>query len=511
MVVFTEFLESTFDIVEDKKSDGYMRVRGRFQASNKKNANGRIYPNELWERVLAEDRVTNMLESRRMLGCVEHPTSGQTHLSNVSHIVTGLSRKGDDIIGEAEILNTPSGMIIQELLRRKVPIGISSRGKGTSSMRNGVEYVNPDDFILETFDFVYKPSTPEAFPQLQESVLEGSPFARNTPMAIKIDTIKKYDVRAGEINEAASGKLRLADLHKLLSECQEMRNSVPGIVSSLDGKDAEHKTYIESVSERLEATHQMLIGKLDSVYVESDLNRRVDTALDNKKGGKDDDLVRELLAEARQENDYLRGRLDDVSSLLEASTDDIVRRYNAASALANETLERLQEALGALAEVSGEHEALQERYSAAVELVAGFTESQQEGKIALTIQEAIEQFPGLTKFEKILRSCKTEDDLVERVNDLVEAEGLTKAESSTSSDVSARLSFAAAINEDGGAPDSDEVVSESVLPKKGKKAAKDARRVSGDKILQESATATGREDDERLEILEGLLEATGGQ
>lgn len=514
MAVFTEFVESVLDIVEDNRGgSGCMKVRGRFQAADMKNANGRIYPSALWERVLQEDRVKNMIESRRMLGCVEHPSSGQTHLSNVSHIITGLQRKGNEIIGEAEILNTPSGLIIQELLRRKVPVGISSRGKGTSSLRNGAEYVNPDDFILESFDFVYKPSTPEAFPQLQESVLEGTTFDRNTPMSAKIDTIKKYDVRAGEIAESANGDIKVADLHKLLTECQQMRSNLPEIVSVLEESEAKKQDeYIQSVASKLEEAHEKLIAKMDKVYSGSDLSRRVDTAI--KSTGSNESMLRELLAESRQENEYLRSRLDDVSAMVEADQEEIVRRYDASTALAQETLDRLQEAMSALAEVTAEYEALQERYEAAVELVAGFTESQQEGNLALTLQEAIEQFPGLNKFEKILRSCKTEDELVERVNDLIEAEGLAKSEpkkASLAESVSSRLSFAAAINEDSGAPDSNEVVSESVLPKnKGKKAAKDSRRVSGERVLQESEAASSTQDS-GLEILEGLLDSIGGQ
>lgn len=511
MAVFTEFVESVLDIVEDNKGNGgCMRVRGRFQAADIKNANGRIYPGELWERVLKEDRVSNMIRSRRMLGCVEHPSSGQTHLSNVSHIITGLHRKGNEIIGEAEILNTPSGLIIQELLRRKVPVGISSRGKGTSAVRNGVEYVNPDDFILESFDFVYKPSTPEAFPQLQESVLEGSPFDPNTPMSAKLDTIKKYDVRAGEIAESASS-LKVADLHKLLTECQQMRSSLPDIVSALEESEADkQKEYVDSVAAKLESAHESLVATLDKQYAKSDLSRRVDTAI-NKEGSSQESLLRDLLAESRQENDYLRSRLDDMSSLLEADESGIVRRYNASTALAHETLGRLQEAMSALAEISAEYEDLQERYEAAVKLVAGFTESQQEGNLALTLQEAVEQFPGLTKFEKILRSCKTEDELVERVNDLIEAEGLNKSKPKPSLvENAARLSFAAAINEDGGAPDANEVVSESVLPKRNKKAAKDSRRVSGEQVLQESEVNGGSQD-AGLSILEGLLDTIGGQ
>ena len=76
---------------------------------------------------------------------------------------------GNEIIGEAEILDTPMGKVAKALIEGGVQVGISSRGMGTlSEGQDGKRYVN-EDFRLITWDLVADPSTRGAFPSLSES------------------------------------------------------------------------------------------------------------------------------------------------------------------------------------------------------------------------------------------------------------------------------------------------------------------------------------------------------
>jgi hypothetical protein len=75
--------------------------------------------------------------------------------------------QGDDVYGVIEILDTPSGKIIQSLIESGITLGISSRGVG-STRRNGDTQIVQDDFQLICFDMVSEPSTPGAF-MLSES------------------------------------------------------------------------------------------------------------------------------------------------------------------------------------------------------------------------------------------------------------------------------------------------------------------------------------------------------
>ena len=108
-----------------------------------------------------------VIKERRLIGELDHPSNEVVHLTNASHIITGLTMEGNKVIGEAEILNTPSGKVLQELLRAGVKIGISSRAVGglTYNSQNECYDVN-ENLRLITWDMVSEPSCHGAFPGL---------------------------------------------------------------------------------------------------------------------------------------------------------------------------------------------------------------------------------------------------------------------------------------------------------------------------------------------------------
>lgn len=162
----THILEN-IQVIEESKTKGTMKIRGTFQRADEANNNNRIYSKVLLEREVA--KLTEAITERRLLGELDHPTHDAVRLSNVSHLVTGLKMEGREVIGEAEILNTPSGKVAQALINDGVKIGISSRGMGTLSEDiKGNKTVN-EDFKLITFDLVADPSTRGAFPQISEA------------------------------------------------------------------------------------------------------------------------------------------------------------------------------------------------------------------------------------------------------------------------------------------------------------------------------------------------------
>ena len=75
--------------------------------------------------------------------------------------------------GTVELLDTPSGQILQSLVESGVTLGISSRGVG-STRRDGDYDVVQDDFQLICWDYVSEPSTPGAF-----MMKEGKDFSRS--------------------------------------------------------------------------------------------------------------------------------------------------------------------------------------------------------------------------------------------------------------------------------------------------------------------------------------------
>lgn len=88
--------------------------------------------------------------------------SSVVNLKNVSHIIREAHLESGTVVGTVEVLDTPSGKILQSLVESGVKLGISSRGVG-STRKQGDYYVVQDDFQLICWDYVSEPSTPGAF------------------------------------------------------------------------------------------------------------------------------------------------------------------------------------------------------------------------------------------------------------------------------------------------------------------------------------------------------------
>ena len=95
-------------------------------------------------------------------GNCDHPDSSVVNLKNVSHIIREAYVDKGVVYGTVELLDTPSGKILQSLVESGVKLGISSRGVGTTK-KQGDYHVVQDDFQLICWDYVSEPSTPGAF------------------------------------------------------------------------------------------------------------------------------------------------------------------------------------------------------------------------------------------------------------------------------------------------------------------------------------------------------------
>jgi hypothetical protein len=156
------------------------------QRANAKNRNGRVYPEGVLRKEIEEYNNT-MVKQNRALGELDHSDSNVVNLKNVSHNIINIYWNGDDVMGDIEILDGdefPAGRIAAGLLRRGIPVGISSRGMGSvQESHDGVVTVN-DDFKLLTFDLVSFESTQGANLSLKEGYEIGQSFQ-------SIDTIIK--------------------------------------------------------------------------------------------------------------------------------------------------------------------------------------------------------------------------------------------------------------------------------------------------------------------------------
>ena len=149
-------------LAEAANPNAPIKVKGILQRANAKNQNGRVYPKEILVRE-SQKYDGEFIKQRRALGELDHPESTVVNLRNVSHNITEMHWEGDDLVGTIEILSTPSGNIVKELMKNGIRLGVSSRGVGSVvNLGEGTVEVD-EDFNLICFDIVSNPSTHGAF------------------------------------------------------------------------------------------------------------------------------------------------------------------------------------------------------------------------------------------------------------------------------------------------------------------------------------------------------------
>ena len=188
MKLITEQIEAVEFLVEDNGSKKNHFIEGVFLQADIKNRNGRVYEMNVLEKEVG--RYTESYISKdRALGELGHPEGPTVNLDRVSHKIVSLQKEGSNFIGKAKILDTPMGKIAKNLIDEGVKLGVSSRGVGSISERNGAAYVR-DDFMLATAaDIVADPSAPDAF---VEGIMEGKEWVWNNGILTErhIESIK---------------------------------------------------------------------------------------------------------------------------------------------------------------------------------------------------------------------------------------------------------------------------------------------------------------------------------
>ncbi len=152
---------AAMELSESTRIGGLTKFRGKFQESEAVNKNKRMYPHDILDENVV--RLQDAVKDRRLVGELDHPTDSIIHFADASHVVTKLWWDGNLLMGEGEILNTPNGLILKNLIDAGVKVGISSRGVGNGKVNEDGILVIGDSYKLITFDAVADPSTFEAF------------------------------------------------------------------------------------------------------------------------------------------------------------------------------------------------------------------------------------------------------------------------------------------------------------------------------------------------------------
>ena len=162
LMLFTDSCGSvTEQLVLETTANGKLRFRGKFQEANAVNKNNRMYTFEALQANV--DRLSETIKERGLIGELDHPTDSIIHFEKASHLITKLWFENNVLMGEAEILPTPAGRILENIIQAGVRVGISSRGVGNGAVNNEGVLVIGESFKLITFDAVADPSTFSAY------------------------------------------------------------------------------------------------------------------------------------------------------------------------------------------------------------------------------------------------------------------------------------------------------------------------------------------------------------
>jgi hypothetical protein len=193
--LFSEAVEEVEYITEaSENGKKNYKIKGVFLQADLKNRNGRVYPMEILQKEVSKYN-KNFIQQKRAFGELGHPDGPTVNLERVSHITTSLTPDGKNFLGEAKIMDTPMGKIVQNLMDEGCKLGVSSRGMGSLQQKGGTNYVKDDFYLATAADIVADPSAPNAF---VEGVMEGKEWVWNNGALVEAhvaDLKKKFDTK----------------------------------------------------------------------------------------------------------------------------------------------------------------------------------------------------------------------------------------------------------------------------------------------------------------------------
>ena len=177
--------------------------------------NGRMYDEDLWEKVFTEDPlIKEQLEAGGIPGELDHPKDRtETCSEKIAIMMPEAPKKNKQgkLIARFDILDTPNGRIAYTLAKYGYHLGISSRGSGeTYTGRDGREHVDKDTYDFVAFDLVLIPAVKAARLNLVTESLETG-----STKLILDEGVKKALNEALENSNEQDKKIMNETLHNL--------------------------------------------------------------------------------------------------------------------------------------------------------------------------------------------------------------------------------------------------------------------------------------------------------
>ena len=250
--------------LDEESQPGKLILRGEVGRAGIATENGRVYTSKLWQQQI--DKLRKQLKERKVLGELDHPSEGRTSLKRVSHVLTDLYLNEDGrVIGEMEILPTDQGKNLEAILRAGCPVGVSSRGYGSTVRNERGEDVVQEDYQLVTFDFVADPADSSAYPTIISESIQGKKLifeGKELPMGVgepnpeRDNALAKQwaDMLDKEMNpDAVDEKEELKK--EIMSKIEDMKNAMRDEIKKellADPEVAGAKSTLESITKAIQ-------------------------------------------------------------------------------------------------------------------------------------------------------------------------------------------------------------------------------------------------------------------
>lgn len=288
------------------------------------NRNGRVYMRTEMLRHLGYLRDMIKENNGRILGELDHPEGRfDVSMKEASHMITDLwfDEKTNCVMGRLEVLDTPNGKTLKQLIDAGFPLYVSSRAAGDVNERTKeVEIAQ-----IFTYDVVCTPGFKEArLERVNESVLSDKALkyineSISSSKKIEVDLINVPKSQVNEAAVAAYNKISIKDVMKPLNEDEETKdvekkdvekddkektdkpeenalNDVQDFFPTMDGNDSQVNEDGEDESEEeKEEKEEADENKDDSSEENSDDS-------DGSEDDDDDEEKEELSDEEKEEN-----------------------------------------------------------------------------------------------------------------------------------------------------------------------------------------------------------------
>ena len=319
--------------------------------------NGRLYPIGLWKKVFDDPLFKEALQNKTLFGELDHPEDRFEPLVKHACIVMTDYRIDEDkglIYGGFDILDTPDGKVLKNILDYGSVLGVSSRGQGDIIEDVDGERVDEDSYDFACFDVVSTPAVEKARQKVVESMnkQKKETFRESIERQIK-DAESAADLNIIRSVVRASG-LNSSDMESIVEsiedKCKSLKQVDGTIVTESDNGSTIHektdskksaktirenrKLYkcISGLKEQVSAYKHREKRYIECIEEKNDIIQTKDIQLSKLRGNISD------LKDTQRYNESMYARQN---KKLESVTENLDRRLQSSNSRLNESNEKL--------------------------------------------------------------------------------------------------------------------------------------------------------------------------